>query len=76
MHAAGSAGQGITSNHETYLISADSAQLADSWVAAIRRVIHEVRCVCEGAITTCAARLHSLYTSVFSPMVVGCLVGV
>ena len=39
---AGSAGQVITGNHETYLISADSAELADSWVAAIRRVLHEV----------------------------------
>ena len=39
---AGSAGQVITGNHETYLISADSAESADSWVAAIRRVMHEV----------------------------------
>ena len=39
---AGSAGQGISSNHETYLISADSAELADSWVTAIRAVMHEV----------------------------------
>ena len=41
---AGSAGQVITGNHETYLISADSAESADSWVAAIRRVMHEVSC--------------------------------
>lgn len=41
---AGNAGQGITSNHETYLISADSADLADTWVEAIRRVMHEVCC--------------------------------
>ena len=39
---AGSAGQVITGNHETYLISADSAESADGWVAAIRRVMHEV----------------------------------
>jgi phosphoribosylformimino-5-aminoimidazole carboxamide ribonucleotide (ProFAR) isomerase len=39
---AGSAGQVITGNHESYLISADSAESADSWVAAIRRVMHEV----------------------------------
>ena len=39
---AGSAGQVITGNHETYLISADSSESADSWVAAIRRVMHEV----------------------------------
>ena len=41
--AAGNAGQVITGNHNTYLISADSAELAEQWVAAIRRVMHEVR---------------------------------
>ncbi|XP_064393491.1 rho GTPase-activating protein 24-like isoform X2 [Halichondria panicea] len=37
----GSAGQVITGNHNTYVISADSAELADEWVAAIRRVMVE-----------------------------------
>lgn len=41
-YIAGNAGQVISSNHDTYLISADSAEMADSWVAAIRRVMHEV----------------------------------
>jgi len=34
----------ITGNHESYLISAESAEIADVWVAAIRRVMHEVSC--------------------------------
>ena len=38
-------GQQISNTHDTYLISADTAALADDWVAAIRRVMHEV-CVC------------------------------
>jgi len=37
----GSDRQGITSTHETYLITADTADEADQWVAAIRRVMHE-----------------------------------
>ena len=49
---AGSAGQVITGNHETYLISADSAESADGWVAAIRRVMHEV-----------SQRTHTLHLS-------------
>lgn len=39
---AGSAGQVITGNHNTYVISAESADSADGWVAAIRRVMFEV----------------------------------
>lgn len=35
-------GQQLSKTHETYLISAESAQDADDWVAAIRRVMHEV----------------------------------
>ena len=36
-------GRQISNTHDTYLINAESAQEADSWVAAIRRVMHEVR---------------------------------
>ena len=43
--SAGRDRQGITSTHETYLISADTAEEADRWLTAIRRVMHEV-CVC------------------------------
>ena len=32
----------ITSTHDSYLISAESADEADSWVATIKRVLHEV----------------------------------
>lgn len=46
MYLAGNAGKLIASNHESYLISADSAEMADSWVAAIRRVMHEVSMCC------------------------------
>ena len=35
-------GQQISNTHDTYLISAESAGEADDWVAAIRRVMHEV----------------------------------
>ena len=44
MLAAGGSGQVITGNHESYLISAESAEVADGWVIAIRRVMHEVSC--------------------------------
>ena len=39
---AGNDRQVITSTHNTYLISADNGEAADNWVAAIRRVMHEV----------------------------------
>lgn len=39
-------GQQLSKTHETYLISAESAQDADDWVAAIRRVMHEVGVPC------------------------------
>ena len=42
---AGKERQVISSNHDTYLISAESAEDANNWVAAIKRVMHEV-CVC------------------------------
>lgn len=38
---AGKEHQVITSNHDTYLISAESAEDANDWVAAIKRVMHE-----------------------------------
>lgn len=39
---AGSGRGYITSTHDTYLIGAETAEEADSWVCAIRRVLHEV----------------------------------
>ena len=39
---AGNEGQVITSTHDTYPISAESAEDADSWVAAINGVMREV----------------------------------
>jgi len=47
---AGNAGQVITGNHNNYIICADSAELADNWVAAIRRVMVEVGSVAESAV--------------------------
>lgn len=42
MCSAAGQGQQISSTHDTFLISAESAGEADDWVAAIRRVMHEV----------------------------------
>lgn len=52
-------GQQISNTHDTYLISAESAVEADDWVAAIRRVMHEVwlpsfLCLFNGSVFVCS----------------------
>ena len=39
---AGSGRDSITSTHDSYMISAESTEDADEWVAAIKRVLYEV----------------------------------
>ena len=40
----------MSTTHDSYLISAESAEDANSWVAAIKRALHEVFRVLRGAL--------------------------
>lgn len=43
---AGSGRDSITSTHDSYMISSESSEDADEWVAAIKRVLYEVSIQC------------------------------